>query len=180
MANCQVVVKAPAKKVVLAAKNRPSAKKVYVTKGQSIYLKVMMTPKDSTDKVTYKSSRSKIAAVNASGIVTAKKKGTAKITATASSKKKATITVIVQKKAVPSKKVTVKAAKTLKRGKTTRLTVSLRSAKSTDTVTFASSNTAIAQVDECGYVTALKKKGTVKITVTASSGKKVTKKIKVK
>ncbi len=60
------------------------------------------------------------------------------------------------------------------------MTVSLRSAKSTDTLTYASSNTAIAQVDECGYVTALKKKGTVKITVTASSGKKVTKKIKVK
>ncbi len=180
MVSCQVIVKAPAKKVVLAAKNRSSAKKVYVAKGQSIYLKVMMTPKDSTDTVTYKSSKSKIAAVNPSGVVTAKKKGTAKITATASSKKKATITVIVQKKAVASKKVTVKAPKTLKRGKTARMTVSLRSAKSTDTLTYASSNTAIAQVDECGYVTALKKKGTVKITVTASSGKKVTKKIKVK
>lgn len=180
MASCQVIVKSPAKKVVLAAKNRPSAKKVYVAKGQSIYLKAMTTPKNSTDTVTYKSNKSKIATVNPSGVVTAKKKGTAKITATATSKKKATITVIVQSKAVSAKKVVVKAPKTLKRGKTARLTVSLRSAKSTDTVSFASSNTAIAQVDECGYVTALKKKGTVKITVTASSGKRVTKKIKVK
>lgn len=180
MASCQVIVKSPAKKVVLAAKNKPSAKKVYVAKGQSIYLRVTMTPKNSTDTVTFKSNKAKIAAVGTNGIVTAKKKGTAKITVTTSSKKKATITVIVQNKAVAAKKVTAKAPKTLKRGKTGRVTVSLRSAKSTDTVSFASSNTAIAQVDECGYVTAMKKKGTVRITVTASSGKKVTKKIKVK
>ncbi len=180
MASCQVIVKSPAKKVALAVKNKPTAKKVYVAKGQSIYLKVTMTPNNSTDAVTFKSNKAKIAAVSSNGVVMAKKKGTAKITVTAASKKKATITVIVQNKAVASKKVTAKAPKTLKRGKTGRVTVSLRSAKSTDTVSFASSNTAIAQVDECGYVTAMKKKGTVRITVTASSGKKVTKKIKVK
>lgn len=176
---CRVIVKSPAKKVTLMAKNKPSAKKIYVQKGQTISLRAVMTPGDTTDTVTYKSNKAKIAAVSSSGLVTAKKKGTAKITATATSKKKATITVIVQKKQVKAKKVKVKAPKTLKVGKTARLTVSLSPAKSTDTVSFASNNSAKAQVDECGYVKALKK-GTVKITVTASSGKKVTKKIKIK
>lgn len=178
-ATCRVVVKSPAKKVTLMAKYKPSAKKIYIQKGQSISLRAVMTPNNSTDTVTYKSNKAKIATVDASGVVRTKKNGTAKITATATSKKKATITIVVQKKQVRAKKVTAKAPKTMKVGKTVRVTTTLKPAKSTDTVSFTCSNAALARVDECGYVTALKK-GTVKITVTAASGKKVTKKIKIK
>ena len=64
-------------------------------------------------------------------------------------------------------------------GSPARLTVSLKPAKSTDSITYSCNKTAVAKVDEYGYVTGLKK-GTVKITVTASSGKKATKKIKIK
>lgn len=177
-ANCNVTVKSPAKKVTLLV-NKPSFKKIYMAKGQTVALKAKVTPENTTDTITWKSNKAKIAAVNASGTVTAKKKGTAKITATTTSKKKATITVIVQKKQVKAKKVTLKAKKTMKRGKTIRVTPALKSAKSTDTVSFASNKPAIAKVDAYGYVTGLKK-GKVKITVTASSGKKATKTIKVK
>lgn len=178
-ASCNVAVKSPASKVALMAKNRASAKKLYMAKGQTVTLRANLTPKNSTDTLTYKSNKTKIVAVNANGVLSAKKKGTAKITATAASKKKATITVIVQKKQVKAKKVVLKAPKTIKRGQTVRLTVSLKPAKSTDSITYSCNKTAVAKVDEYGYVTGLKK-GTVKITVTASSGKKATKKIKIK
>ena len=60
-----------------------------------------------------------------------------------------------------------------------KLTVSLVKANSTDTISFSSSNSAIASVDAYGNVKAIKK-GKVKITVQASSGKKTVKKIKIK
>ncbi len=178
-ATCRVTVNSPATKLKALMKNKPSASKIYMAKGQSASLRVDKTPANSTDTLQYKSSKPKIATVNASGSVTAKKKGTAKITVTATSKKKATITIIVSNKPVKGKKVVVKAPKKIKRGKKTQLKVSLKPAKSTDTLSFASSNASIATVDECGYVTGVKK-GTVTITVTASSGKKAKKKIKIK
>lgn len=177
-ASCSVTVKQPANKVTILV-NKPSFKKIYMAKGQSVNLKANITPANTTDTITWKSNKAKIATVNANGLVSAKKKGTAKITATATSGKKATITVIVQKKQVKAKKVTLKAKKTMKRGKTIRVTVALKSAKSTDTLSFSSNKSAVAKVDAYGYVTGLKK-GKVKITVTASSGKKATKTIKVK
>lgn len=178
-ATCRVTVNSPATKLKALMKNRPSASKIYMVKGQSASLRVDKTPVNSTDNLQYKSNKPKIATVNASGSVTAKKKGTAKITVTATSKKKATITIIVSNKSVKGKKVVVKAPKTIKRGKKAQLKVSLKPAKSTDTLSFTSSNASIATVDECGYVTGVKK-GTVTITVRASSGKKAKKKIKIK
>lgn len=178
-ASCMVTVKSPAKKVTLLAKNKPTAKKLYMAKGQSINLRTDVTPDNTTDALKYKSNKAKIVSVSETGVILAKKKGTAKITVTSDSNKKATLTVIVQSKQVAAKKVVVKAPKTMKRGKSTRLKVSLSPAKSTDTVSFLTSNSAVATVDECGYVKALKK-GTVKITVSAGNAKKITKKIKVK
>ena len=61
--------------------------------------------------------------------------------------KKATITVVVSKKEVKAKKVKVKGPSKMKRKQTKKLTVSLVKAKSTDTISFSSSNPAIASVD---------------------------------
>lgn len=177
-ATCAVTVKQPAKKITLLV-NKPSAKKIYMAKGQSINVKAKLDPVNTTDKLTWKSNKTKVATVSSSGTITAKKKGTAKITVTSDSGKKATITVVVSKKQVKAKKVKIKGAKSMKRKKTIKLTVSLKSAKSTDTITFSSNKPAVATVDAYGYVTA-KKKGKVKITVSSSSGKKATKTIKVK
>lgn len=177
-ASCRVTVKQPANKITLLL-NRPSTKTVYLAKGQSVTLNTRLAPENTTDKLKYKSSNVKVAPVTSSGVVTAKKKGSAKITIQADSGKKITVKIVVSKKQVKAKRVKVKAPKTVKRKKTVKLTVSLKSAKSTDTLTFSSNKPNIAEIDAYGYLKA-KKKGKVKITVTASSGKKAVKTIKVK
>lgn len=177
-ASCAVTVKQPAKKITLLL-NRPGTKTIYMAKGQSATLNTKLSPDNTTDRVTYKSDKAKVATVTTSGQVTAKKPGKAKITLKTDSGKKLTVTVVVSKKEKKAKKVKVKCKGSMKRKKTMKLTVSLNPSKSTDTLSFASDKPAIASVDAYGYVTA-KKKGKVKITVTASSGKKVTKTIKVK
>ena len=177
-AGCTVTVKQPAKSIRIYL-NKPNVKKVYMAKGQTLSIKAEKNPLTSTDTLSYKTNKKKVAVVSASGMITAKKKGTAKITIQASSGKKATITVVVSKKEVKAKKVKVKGPSTMKRKQTKKLTVSLVKAKSTDTISFSSSNPAIASVDAYGNVKAIKK-GKVKITVQASSGKKAVKKIKIK
>lgn len=175
---CQVTVKQPAKKITLLL-NRPSTKTIYLAKGQGVSLSTRLTPENTTDKLTYKSSKSKVAPVTSDGYVTAKKKGSANITIKADSGKKISVKIVVSKKEVKAKKVKIKAPKTVKRKKTIKLSVSLKSAKSTDTLSFASNKPNVAEVDSYGYLKA-KKKGKVKITVTASSGKTAVKTIKVK
>ena len=58
-------------------------------------LKISRTPLTTVEKITYKSSNSKIASVNSKGVITARKKGTATITIL-SGKKKATVKVTVK------------------------------------------------------------------------------------
>lgn len=77
-----------------------SAKKKTLKKGKTYTLKTSAEPDEMYVKVTYKSSNTKVATVNAKGKITAKKKGTAKITVTASdgnTEKKAVCTVTVKK-----------------------------------------------------------------------------------
>ncbi|MBO5488464.1 MAG: Ig-like domain-containing protein, partial [Eubacterium sp.] len=159
--------------------NKPSNKKIYVVKKSKTKLKTILTPANTTDKVTYTSNKTSVATVSTTGVITAKKPGTAKITAKTTSGKATTMTVVVLKKKVKAKKVKVKAAKSVKKGKTIQLKVTLSPSKSTDTISFKSSKKSVATVDAYGLVKA-KKKGTVKITVKASSGKKKVVTIKVK
>ena len=60
---------------------------ILAKKGKSFQLKVTLTPVTSQQKVTYKSSNSKVAAVNSKGKIVAKKKGTATITVKSGNKK---------------------------------------------------------------------------------------------
>ena len=70
-------------------------RKLTLKKGKSFRLKVMLTPADSQDKITYKTSNKKIATVSKTGKIKAKKKGKVKITVI-SGKKKAVCTVKVK------------------------------------------------------------------------------------
>ena len=70
-------------------------KKLTLKKGKTFKLKVTLTPKDSQDKITYKTSNKKIATVSKTGKIKAKKKGKVKITVI-SGKKKAVCTVKVK------------------------------------------------------------------------------------
>ena len=60
---------------------------ILAKKGKSFQLKVTLTPVTSQQKVTYKSSNSKVAAVNSKGKIVVKKKGTATITVKSGNKK---------------------------------------------------------------------------------------------
>ena len=87
--------KVKVKKVTVVA---PSGKTAYVSKGKKVKLSstVKVTPnKKANKKVTYKSANKKIATVSSKGVIKAKKKGKAVITAK-SGKKKAVCKVTVK------------------------------------------------------------------------------------
>lgn len=163
----------------------PKKKTVTLVKGKTLQIKVKITPSNAKNKkVTYKSSKKKIASVTSKGKVKGIKKGTAKITVTAKdgSKKKATLTVKVVN---PVKVKTVKLNKTsvsIDIGKTYTLKASISPNNATDkTVSWTTSNKAVATVTSKGVVKGVKA-GTATITATAKDGskKKATCKVTVK
>lgn len=83
-------------KLSVTGKTSKIGKKLTLKKGKSAALAVTVTPITSKQKVTYKSSNKKVAAVTSKGKITAKKPGKAKITVK-SGKKKVVITVTVKK-----------------------------------------------------------------------------------
>ena len=83
-------------KISVTGKTSKIGKKLTLKKGKSATLAVTVTPITSKEKVTYKSSNKKVAAVTSKGKITAKKPGKAKITVK-SGKKKVVITVTVKK-----------------------------------------------------------------------------------
>ena len=126
-----------------------------------------MKPDDATDKtVTWTTSDASVATVS-NGVVTAKKIGTATITARAG-EKSATCAITVEPTPVTS--VTLdKPSATLKVGETVTLTATVKPDDATDkTVTWTTSDASVATVSN-GVVTA-KKIGTA--TITAKAGEK--------
>jgi uncharacterized protein YjdB len=91
-ATCKITVKTPVTKVKL---NKTGAT---IKTGKTLTLKATVTPGKAYQKVTWKSSNTKVATVSSSGKVTAKKKGTATITCTAAdgSGKKVTCKITVK------------------------------------------------------------------------------------
>ena len=82
-------------KKITTTKLKANRTAITLKKGKAFQLKVTVTPKNSQEKVTYKSSNTKIATVTSKGKITAKKKGKAVITIT-SGKKKITCKVTVK------------------------------------------------------------------------------------
>ena len=151
-ASCTVTVKSPA-----VSLNKTKAT-LYTKGSNKVTLKASL--KDLTGNVVYTSSNAKVAAVNkTTGVVTAKAKGTAMITATCGDYT-ATCTVTV-------KTPTLKLAKTSASIKVGKKTTIKATATPTGTVKYTSSNKKIATVSSKGVVTG-KKKGTAKITVTCN------------
>lgn len=133
-----------------------------------------------TSKITFKSSNDKVAAVDQkTGVVTAKKAGSAMITATAPSGAKATCKVTV--KTVPNKITLNKKSVTLKLKKKQTFQINVKLPKGTvcSKFKYKSNKPKIAAVSKSGEVTP-KKKGTAKITVTAANNSKAKATITVK
>ena len=138
-------------------------------------VKVSMAYGDSIK--SWASSNKKIVTVDKNGKIKAgTKTGTAKITVTLKSGKKATLKVKVQTAKVKTTKISgLKKKLTIKKGKSVTLKPVVSPITSQEKVTYRSSNKKIAIVSSKGVVKG-RRKGTV--TITVKSGK-VTKKIKI-
>ena len=139
--------------------------------GQTYQLKPYISPSDATNKkLKYTSSDTKVAEVSASGLVTAKSEGKAKIRAAATdgSDEYAVCYVTVTGKAKVTGITLDRTSAEVKRGEKLTLNVTVSpSYASNKKVVWKSANTKIATVDANGSVTA-KAPGRTKITVTSS------------
>ena len=145
--------------------------------GEKIQLKAVVVPENATNKtLVYKTSNDN-AQVSETGLVTAKKVGTATITVEARNGKKAEVEVAVKK---APEKITLNAqSKALKPGETFQIKVTLPKDCASRSITYASSEQSVAEVSPSGKITA-KKKGNTVITVQTYNGKKAQMKVDVK
>lgn len=169
-ASCTITVKVHAKSISL------NASSISISYGKTYTLKPVVSPSDYTDKITWKSSNTKICTVSASGVVKAVSKGSAVISATVNGMT-AKCTVNVK---IPATKITVNVSSaTIVVGNKKTLSAKLTPLSSTDSVSWSSSSASVASVSSKGVVTA-KKVGTAYITAKATSGVFVKCKITVK
>ena len=145
---------------------------ISIVKGKTMKLKPVLVPKNSTEKISYSTSDKKVAAVNAKGVITGKKAGTAKITVKSGSKKYVITVKIIKVKT--AKLSGIPAKKSIKKGKTYKLKAVITPKNSDEKITYSSSNKKVATVTAKGVIKG-KKKGTVKITVKSGSRKKICK-----
>jgi len=137
---------------------------------QSTTLVATVKPDDATDKsIAWSSSSESIVKVDQNGKVTAVKEGTATITAKAGNKE-ATCKVSVQKKVIAVESVTLdKTSATLEEGQSLTLIATVKPDNATNkTVTWCSSDDAIAAVDQDGKVMGISV-GSATITATAGN-----------
>jgi uncharacterized repeat protein (TIGR02543 family) len=170
---------------------RTPVTKLFIQSGKKLTLPVAID--DATDptttttaNLTFASSNTKVAAVDAKGVIKAaktKKNATATITVKARNGKTLAVKVTVVPKAKKLTKLTVKGMpgkNTLKIGKSAKLTVGLAPKDATGAgVSFASSSSSVLRVDKSGKITALKK-GKATITIKAAGKAVKTKPITVK
>ena len=114
--------------------------------------------------------------MDANGKVTAKKAGTATITATTKNGLKATCKITVTD---PATKVYLTPAMSIKKGSSVKLTASVFPKTATDKLTWSTSNKKVVTVTKSGKIKGVKT-GTATITVKTTSGKKATCKVTVK
>lgn len=140
-------------------------------------LSASIIPVNASDKsVTWESDNPSVASVSSNGVVKAKSKGTAVITAISSNGLQAKCTVTVLIPAVSIK--LSKSSLTLKKGDQRSITAWVSPLESTDTIQWKSNNETVAEVYD-GDILA-KKAGTAKITAYTKSGAKASCTVTVK
>lgn len=173
--------------------------------GKTVTATVKVLPADAADtSVTWSSSNPAVAAVDSKGVITAKAKGSAVITATSNDTKVSdSVTITVKEASKPVEgsseerdikassisvtasvkgagSVPVKGTYKLAPKKSMTLKVAFAPENAVkEKVTFKSSNTKIAKVNAKGKITAGKKAGKATITVTSENGLKKTFKVQV-
>ena len=152
-----------------------SKKKLTLQTKKSTILTLERNPISATEKITWTSSNTKVATVNSKGKVTAKKAGTATITARTSNGKKVTCKVTVKAPKVTLKKTSA----SIKVGNTAAIQIKSTYPANDEVKSYKSSNKKVATVNSKGKVTGVKK-GKATITVTMKSGAKATFKVTIK
>ena len=145
-----------------------------MTIAAAMQLNAVLAPASAQSALTWKSSKPKVATVDANGLVTPVAEGTTKITATTYNKKKATITVKVVDPFKPGAvKITEGTTATTTIIQSLQLHAELEPLTAMSILTWKSSKPKVATVDDNGFVTPLSE-GKTKITVTTSNKKKAT------
>ncbi|MBA4688586.1 MAG: Ig-like domain-containing protein [Candidatus Galacturonibacter soehngenii] len=154
-----------------------SDKKLSLLKGESKKLTITRNPISATDKITWKSSNTKVATVDKNGKVKTKSAGKATITATSASGKKVTCKVTVSN-VLNADTINIQKGKTIK-----TLAVTARQLKGDSIASVKSSNSKVLKVSLDGQTIVLKGLKTsskyVTVTVKMASGAKGTCKVKV-
>jgi len=138
-----------------------------------------LSPSGSATGYTWSSANTKVATVDSAGNITAKATGSAAITVKTTNGKTAKCTVTVR--SAPTGVTVSPTSTTLAVGQSTTLTAKLTASafsKTAGSVSWKSSNTAVASVDANGKVTG-KAAGSATITVTSYNGKTRTCSVKV-
>lgn len=163
-----------------------------MTAGQKAKVNVTVTPKAAKKSIAFKSNKTKVAAVNKSGTITAKSAGTAKITVTVTGKNKKKKTKYINlsvkdsgnnnnndnndnndtPKEIPVSGVTATISPaSIKVGETAQVRASVNPENATNkTLTYSSGNKAVASVDNTGKVVGVSA-GKADITVKSANGK---------
>lgn len=162
-ATCAItVVATPVTSVTL---NQTSAS---LKAGETVTLTATVNPSDATDKtVTWSTTDATVATVS-NGVVTAKKVGTATITAKAGDKT-ATCTITVEPILVTSVSLDKTSLKMIEGDSQTLIATVYPDNATNRKVTWTSSNSSIVKVDQNGKITAVKA-GTASVTVTTEDG----------
>lgn len=161
---CTIRVSKPSPSVVAVTGVKLSAIGIELPVGGSKRLSATITPSNATNKgVTWSSDNTSVAAVNASGLITAKGEGTATVTVrTDDGGYTATCKITVVPVTAPEKVEISVSADSLKYKETTKVNVSELPVGYT--VQYSSSDESIAKVDSNGNIKAVGK-GTATITV---------------
>lgn len=154
----------------LAGTIKLTSTKLSIQVNKSVNLKSLVTGLSAGDSIAnWSSSDKKIAAINSSGKVTAKKAGNTTITVTLASGASAKLNLTVQKKAVKTTGISIASKKiTLEIGKKQKLTPIVTPITTLEKVTYKTSNKKIVTVDAKGNIKAVKA-GTAVITIKSGS-----------
>ena len=149
---------------------RLSADKTTLKVGRTAKVTANVLPENASNKgVTFTSSHSTVATVDANGNVQAASAGTTTITATAADGKGAYGTITIKVEDMATGVTLSPTSKELKVNETAQLAASVLPATANQGIKFTSSDETVATVSETGLVTA-RKEGTAVITATAADG----------
>ena len=152
---------------------------VTVNKGEVLQLNCAITPQDAKTRLTWKSSRSAVATVDGSGLVSAKAEGTTSVSVTSTNGQQTAVTVKVVD---PYKPTGIQLDHTgtvvLNKGATLQLSATMSPVTAQSELTWSTTSRKRAPVDGNGVVTGAAE-GTATITVRTNNGRKATVKVQV-